>query len=75
MDKYQQSSCKVRGWLHDYKILEEIRGGLKERCTRCGDIQFFLAGISNYKYLSFHIKQALQPHMPEFKHEYPNSNV
>jgi hypothetical protein len=70
--RYQNSECRG-GYLHKYRIINEYNGGLVERCERCGDKQFFPSNTPNYKYLSYHIRQALQVDDPRFLREYPNN--
>jgi hypothetical protein len=62
------SECVVG--MHDYQIVKEIKGGLLERCTKCKDQQFFPEKVSNAVYLSYHLKQFLQPNSKRFKYEY-----
>lgn len=70
---YQNSVCKKKlPFLHDYRPLYKKDGGLVEKCTLCGDKQFFPEKIPNAMYLSYHIKQALQPSDRIFKYNWPN---
>lgn len=73
MSRYLKSDCKARGYLHDFKIIEAFNQGLIERCTRCGLKMFFPHDTPNFKYLEFHVRQALQVDDPKFLHEYPNA--
>lgn len=71
-DRYQKSNCK-EGYLHKYIILSQPKGGLFERCERCGDKQFFPSDTPNHIYLQYHMRQALQVNDPLFFREYPNA--
>lgn len=73
MSQYQKSECK-NGYLHRYVILENHKGGLVERCDRCGDKQYFPHDTPNWKYLEYHIRQALQVTDPRFLREYPQAH-
>lgn len=73
-DRLQRSKCRG-GFLHKYKILKVINEGLYERCERCGDKQFFPKNTPNWKYMQYHIRQALQATDKLFKREYPNIKV
>lgn len=71
MNRYQKSECQG-GYLHDYLLVKEYRQGVLERCSRCGDSQFFEHDTPDWKYLEFHIRSALQRSDPRFSREYPN---
>ena len=60
------------GLLHDYKILYPHKNGLVEKCKICGDKQFFPENVPNDVYLSYHLRQAIQPFDKLFKVNYPN---
>ncbi len=70
MNKYQNSECKKIGWLHDYQIVEVQQKGVLERCSRCGDRQFFPHDTPNFKYLEYHIRSALQKNDKRYAKEY-----
>lgn len=70
--RYLSSEC-LGGYLHRYKILESLRGGLVERCELCGDKQFFPHDTPAHKYLEYHVRQALQVNDPRFLREYPQA--
>ncbi len=69
--RYQNSNC-LNGYLHDYRQVKPFPKGVLERCSRCKDQQFFPYNVANHVYLSYHLRQALQPNDPLFKREYPN---
>jgi len=58
--------------LHDFKILPYDRGGLLERCSRCGMKMHFPENTPNHKYMEYHTRQALQQSDPRFNIEYRN---
>lgn len=66
---YQRSNCK-EGWLHKYVIISVVKGGLYERCERCGNKQYFPSNTPNWKYMEYHIRQALQPKDVQYAREY-----
>lgn len=72
MNRYQKSECKG-GYLHKFRILSEHKGGLVERCERCGTKMLFPKDTPNHKYMEFHVRQALQVSDPRFLREYPNA--
>lgn len=74
-DLYQNSLCSEGLWLHDYKIVKTYEHGVIESCIRCKDRKYFSNNGSNKRYLSYHIKQSLQPYMRRFKKEYPLFNI
>ncbi len=67
---YQNSLC-VGSWLHNYRISKEYRTCVKEVCEKCKDVQYFRVNIPDKKYLSYHIRESLQPDRKVFYHEYP----
>jgi hypothetical protein len=69
---YQKSGCK-NNYLHKFHILAQPREGLLERCERCGLQMFFPHDTPSWKYMEYHIRQALQVNDPLFLREYPNS--
>lgn len=69
MSRYLKSECR-RNMLHDFRVLPYDRGGLLERCTRCGMKMHFPENTPNYKYLEYHVRQALQPNDPRYHIEY-----
>lgn len=73
MNHYQNSECQ-NGYLHDFRIVRQLKGGLLERCQKCKLQKFFPSNVPNHIYLSFHLRQALQPYDQRFKREYPNFN-
>ena len=72
--RYLKSEC-LAGYLHKFSIIQELRGGLVERCERCGIKMFFPHNTPNWKYMETHVRQALQANDPRFKKEYPNINI
>ncbi len=56
--------------LHHYKIIRVINGGLHERCLHCGDHQFFPHNTPSWKYIEYHIREALQTNDPMYEIEY-----
>lgn len=56
-------------WLHDYNITEMLENGVIEVCSRCRKRKFFHNSITNYEYLSHHLKQAIQPTNIRFNRE------
>ena len=72
MSRYQKSECK-RNMLHDFRVIPFDKGGLLERCTRCGKKMHFPETTPNHVYLSFHIRQALPANDPRYKIEYPHA--
>jgi len=71
MNHYQNSKC-VNGYLHDFRIQRQLASGVLEVCTRCRKAKYFPNNVPNHIYLSYHIRQALQPSDPLFAREYPN---
>lgn len=67
---WQNSECCGGAWLHNYQITRVFPDGVEEVCVRCRDIQFFRENISNYEYLSYHLRMALQKDNPRFQYEY-----
>ena len=72
MNKYQNSECKGK-YLHNFQIISQNPKGSFERCERCGMKQFFSTATPNHIYISYHIRQALQPTDSRFEREYPHS--
>lgn len=70
--KYQRSECRG-GYLHKFRIISTPKGGLYERCERCGMGIFFDKETPNWKYLEYHIREALQDNDPRFTREWPNA--
>jgi hypothetical protein len=64
------SKCPSQMWLHDFQILREFPEGLEEYCTRCGMVKLFTHKEPNELYLSYHLRQSLQPFMNNFNIEY-----
>ncbi len=71
MHHYQNSLC-VNGYLHDFVIIEDDSQGTREVCRRCKKDVFWKPNTPNHIYLSFHIRQALQPSDTLFSREYPD---
>ena len=68
----KESKC-INLWLHDYQIISDHGSAVAEVCTRCNKRKVFQ--IRNGKpdaleYYKYHLKQALQPNHPLYKHEY-----
>ena len=72
MGKYQNSVC-LNNYLHDYEQITTYPNGIYERCARCHDKQFFPWDVSNTKYISHHLRSAIQPTDERYAREYPNS--
>lgn len=66
---YQNSLC-AGGWLHNYKIARDYTHTVKEICEKCKDVQYFKSKTPNRVYLSYHIRESLQPNRKIFNHEY-----
>lgn len=75
MNYYQNSQCH-RAWLHDFHPLTNNAEIYVEVCKRCHLKNFFrkdpVGRINNRRYVSFHIKEILQPFNKLFPHEHPN---
>lgn len=67
---WQKSKCKSGLWLHDFQIARYFADGVEEICTRCGQVEFFRTRDPNDRYLSFHLRLALQRYNQEFYEEY-----
>lgn len=72
-NRYLRSRCKKGGWLHKFKVVDNFRGGLVERCERCGEKKFFPKDSPNIYYLQYHVREILKASDPLFKREYPNA--
>lgn len=72
--KYQNSLCGRGTWLHKFKILGSPKGGILERCERCGVTKFFSENVPNHIYLSWHIRSGLQVTDYLFNREYPHAS-
>lgn len=64
---YQNSEC-LPGWLHDFEPVATFKNGQIEICLKCKMRKFFKD--DNKTYLSYHIRQALQPGHNRFSKEY-----
>lgn len=71
-DYYFNSLCLEGKYLHDYEIRKTFNDCVLEVCTRCKDRKQFKLNGSNRYYLSYHIKQTLQPKDKRFYTEYPH---
>lgn len=75
MNYYQNSKCH-RSWLHKFRILFNDERGYAEVCERCHVKLFFRKDprgkINNRRYVSFHIREILQPFNKLFKKEHPH---
>lgn len=72
-DLFWGNSQCLDSWLHRFKIIEQFKDGILERCEICGQEEFFKVidgRIDNVEYLSYHARQALLPFHPLFAHEY-----
>lgn len=65
--KWYNSKCPSGLWLHDFQHDDQYPRGLLQTCTRCGTQKFF---DNNDTYARYHMRQFLQPSMPEFEYEY-----
>lgn len=70
LTEWSNSEC-FDGWLHKFKFLEENPDGLTEMCQLCNKVVFFPNDCDNISYLSWHLREALQPDNPLFSHEHP----
>jgi hypothetical protein len=64
------SECKIKGWMHDFRIIKTYPDGVLERCTRCKEKHYFKNNVSNTHYLSYHLRATLQPWDKRYKKEY-----
>lgn len=66
------SNC-LDSWLHRFQLIKPYEQGMLERCSICGQEEFFTVvegRIDNLEYLYYHARQALPKQHPYFKHEY-----
>lgn len=76
MKLWKNSEC-INKWYHRFVIVAQTPQGTWEQCQICHKRKFFkiLHGKhNNMEYLSWHIRQALQPYHQKFNREY-NKNV
>ena len=64
------SLCCNGLWLHDYEITDRLENGVVEVCGRCRNRKFFNNNITNFEYLSHHLRQAIQKNNIRYKREY-----
>lgn len=67
--KTDKSEC-AGGWLHRYEIIRTFEVGVEERCLICRESRFFPHNVSNFEYLSYHIRQALPSNHNRYHKEY-----
>lgn len=68
---YQNSVCKG-GWLHRYIIKRSYKNAVEEICAICKDRKIFSQDTPNRIYLSYHLRESLQPSRGLiFQREYP----
>lgn len=70
-DLWQKSIC-AGGLLHHFEIARNFEEGVTEICSHCKLRKFFKYKEPNRHYLSFHLKQALQPFQARFNREHKN---
>jgi hypothetical protein len=70
----ERSKCS-NGWLHRYKMIHATKDGVTEMCEICRDMKYFRTGVSNWSYLKYHLRSALQENHPYFKHEYASTET
>jgi hypothetical protein len=63
------SEC-VCGFYHHFVIVEQLKGGVVERCLKCRKKIFFRNDVPNHIYLSYHLRSILQPSNKRFKKEF-----
>lgn len=71
-DIYLNSLCMEGTFLHNYEIVKTYDHGVIEKCSKCKDRKYFSNNGSNKRYLSYHVRQSLQPYQHFFYKEYPN---
>lgn len=69
---YLNSLCTGGKWLHDFEIVKVYETCVVERCNHCKKRIQFKTNGSNRKYMSYHVKQSLQPRNKRFYSEYPH---
>ena len=74
-DYYLNSLCLEGLWLHDFDIIKHDEEIVVEMCSRCKMRQQFKTNGSNRHYLSYHVKQSLQPYQNRFYKHYPNALI
>lgn len=70
-----KSKC-VGLWLHRFEIIEQWDNAVVEMCGICLKKKVFRivnGRTNNLEYLSYHLRSALIPQHPLWKHEYPNA--
>lgn len=73
-DDEENSYCSIGMHLHDYQLKEYFPTGMIERCTFCGDEQYFRYDVPNSNYLSFHLRSRLKKTDYRFNYEYGQTN-
>ncbi len=71
----RNNSVCGNGYYHDFRIALTISGRTVEICTRCRTMVAFRTDTPNHVYLSYHLRQALQPYQAQFSREYPSFNI
>jgi hypothetical protein len=69
-DMYLNSLCLEGLWLHDFHIVRAYEDVVVELCTHCKMRRQFKNNGSNIEYMSYHVKQSLQPYQNRFYKEY-----
>lgn len=75
------NECNHEEWpytFHDYEVIKEGEGGIREGCKRCGKILVTRKGgdgiIDNTIYLKEHARDFLQPTSRFYEREYGKPN-
>lgn len=69
---FTNSQCRNK-WLHRFSIIRQLPEGVQERCEICSKKVFFRiidGKTDNKRYLSYHMRQALNPLHRLFEKEY-----
>lgn len=69
---FKHSKC-ISSWLHRFNIVEEFDNGVLEVCEVCKLKKFFKlinGEVDNQAYMDWHMRSALPPQHPYYKHEY-----
>lgn len=70
--QFVNSRCR-NNWLHRFRIVIQTQRGIVERCEICGiKVRFRIIDgkTDNKRYLSYHMRQALNPAHRYFEKEY-----
>ncbi len=61
-------------WLHRFEITKQFADAVQETCMICGGQKIFKTykgRTDNYRYIDYHVRNALPKFHPLFKREYP----